>query len=52
MRGVVFTGDSKLEIKEFPDPTPGPGQVVVKMRSSGLCGSDLRPYRCRSVLRC
>ena len=45
MRGVVFTGDSKLQIKEFPDPTPGPGQVVVKMRSSGLCGSDLRPYR-------
>lgn len=45
MRGVVFTGDSKLEIKEFPDPKPSTGQVVVKMMSSGLCGSDLRPYR-------
>ena len=45
MRGVVFTGESKLAIKEFPDPAPGQGQVVVKMRSSGLCGSDLRPYR-------
>ena len=45
MLGVVFTGDSNLEIREFADPSPGPGQVVVEMKSSGLCGSDLRPYR-------
>lgn len=48
MLGVVFTGDSKLEIREFADPSPGPGQVVVEMKSSGLCGSDLRPYRSSS----
>lgn len=45
MKGVVFLGDRQLEIRDFPDPTPGPGQVVVHMRASGLCGSDLRPYR-------
>jgi threonine dehydrogenase-like Zn-dependent dehydrogenase len=45
MNGVVFTGDRKLEIRQFDDPKPGRGQVVVKMRASGLCGSDLRPYR-------
>ena len=45
MLGVVFTGESKLEIREFADPSPGAGQVVVEMRSSGLCGSDLPPYR-------
>ena len=45
MRGVVFVGDRQVELREFPDPSPGPGEVVVKMRSSGLCGSDLRPYR-------
>jgi hypothetical protein len=27
MRGV-FLGDRKLELREFPDPTPGPGEVV------------------------
>jgi hypothetical protein len=25
MKGVVFLGDRKLELREFPDPTPGPG---------------------------
>ncbi len=45
MLGVVFTGSGKLEIREFADPSPGAGQVVVEMKSSGLCGSDLRPFR-------
>ena len=45
MRGVVFLGERKLEIREFPDPVPGPGEVLVKMGASGICGSDLHPYR-------
>jgi threonine dehydrogenase-like Zn-dependent dehydrogenase len=45
MRGIVFLGDRELEIREFPDPTPGPGEVVLQMKASGMCGSDLHPYR-------
>jgi threonine dehydrogenase-like Zn-dependent dehydrogenase len=45
MRGVVFTGDRQLEIMNFPDPTPGPGEVVLEMKASGMCGSDLKQYR-------
>src|SRR5947208_13454904 len=45
MRGIVFLGTRKLEIQEFPDPTPGPGEVVLEMKASGMCGSDLHPYR-------
>src|SRR5262245_66631252 len=45
MRGVVFLGDRKLELREFPDPTPGPGEVVIALKASGMCGSDLHPYR-------
>lgn len=45
MRGVVFLGDRELEIREFPDPTPGPGEVVIEMKASGMCGSDLHVYR-------
>ncbi len=45
MRGVVFCGDREIEIREFPDPTPGPGEVVVEMKASGMCGSDLHQYR-------
>ena len=45
MKGVVFLGDRDLAVQEFPDPEPGPGQVVIRMRAAGLCGSDLRPFR-------
>ena len=45
MRGVVFLGDRRAEVRDYPDPVPGPGEVVVRMRASGLCGSDLHLYR-------
>ncbi len=45
MRGVVFQGNRKLDIVTFPDPTPGPGEAVIEMKASGMCGSDLHFYR-------
>ena len=45
MEGVVFAGERALEIMTFPDPTPGPGEVVLEMKASGMCGSDLHQYR-------
>src|SRR5438093_1192515 len=45
MRGVVFLGARKLGRREFPDPTPGRGEVVIAIRASGMCGSDLHMYR-------
>jgi threonine dehydrogenase-like Zn-dependent dehydrogenase len=45
MRGVVFAGDRQIETLDFPDPAPGPGEVVVEMKASGMCGSDLHQYR-------
>ena len=45
MRGAVFLGDRKVELRAFPDPTPGPGEVVIQMKASGMCGSDLKFYR-------
>jgi threonine dehydrogenase-like Zn-dependent dehydrogenase len=45
MRGLVFKGDRRLELRDFPDPVPGPGEVLIEMRASGICGSDLNLYR-------
>src|SRR5436190_2955482 len=45
MRGAVFLGNRKVELRSFPDPTPGPGEVVIEMKASGMCGSDLKFYR-------
>jgi D-arabinose 1-dehydrogenase-like Zn-dependent alcohol dehydrogenase len=45
MRGIVFRGDCTLELVTVPDPTPGPGEVVLEIKASGMCGSDLHFYR-------
>ena len=41
MRAVVFLGEGKLDIQQRADPVPGPDEVVVRMKASGMCGSDL-----------
>jgi threonine dehydrogenase-like Zn-dependent dehydrogenase len=42
MRGVYLPGGRRVVHRDVPDPVPGPGQVLVGMRASGICGSDLR----------
>ena len=44
MRGVTFAGNRRAEIREFPDPHAGPGEAVLRIRASGLCGTDLHRY--------
>jgi D-arabinose 1-dehydrogenase-like Zn-dependent alcohol dehydrogenase len=45
MRGVTFPGNRQAEIREFPNPQAGPGEAVLKVKASGLCGTDLHRYR-------
>lgn len=42
MRGVVLPGDSTVRHVTVPVPTPGHGQVLVRMKASSICGSDIR----------
>jgi threonine dehydrogenase-like Zn-dependent dehydrogenase len=44
MRGVIFVGDGKVEVRDFPKPVPTGTQVLVQMKASGLCGSDMHSY--------
>jgi L-iditol 2-dehydrogenase len=32
MKAVYFLGDRKLEVRDAPDPTPGPGEVILEIR--------------------
>ncbi|MER2138208.1 MAG: zinc-binding dehydrogenase, partial [Arthrobacter sp.] len=34
-----------VEVMDFPDPSPGPRDVVLRIDSSGICGSDLHTFR-------
>ena len=33
-----------MEVRETDDPQPGPGEVLVRVRQCGICGSDLHFY--------
>ena len=45
MRGIVFPGNRQTELREFPDPVPGPREVLLEIKASGMCGTDLHAYR-------
>ena len=42
MTGAVLPGNSTVAFKEYRVPQPGHGQVLVRMKSSTICGSDIR----------
>ena len=42
MRGAFFDGDGGMEVRDIPRPEVGRGDVVVRVRSVGICGSDLQ----------
>jgi threonine dehydrogenase-like Zn-dependent dehydrogenase len=45
VKGLVFEGGRRVATRSFPDPSPGPGEVVLRITASGMCGSDLHYYR-------
>jgi 2-desacetyl-2-hydroxyethyl bacteriochlorophyllide A dehydrogenase len=45
MKASVFYGGKDIRVEDVPTPTPGPGEVMFRVMSGGVCGSDLHPYR-------
>ena len=44
MLGVVVHAPHDLRVEPIETPTPGPGQVTVRIEAGGICGSDLHYY--------
>lgn len=40
MKAVLFTGKNTVQFTDLPDPKPGPGEVVVEVKASGICHTD------------
>ena len=45
MRAVVIHGARDLRIEDRPAGAPGPGEVRVRIRAGGICGSDLHCFQ-------
>jgi threonine dehydrogenase-like Zn-dependent dehydrogenase len=44
MRTAVFPGERQVLLAEVPSPEPGPGEVLLRVRRTALCGSDAKPW--------
>lgn len=51
MKALVWTGPHQAELRTSPDPAPKPDEVVVRIRASGVCGSDLLGFVGKSKKR-
>lgn len=51
MKALVYEGPRQLNIREVPEPEPGPNEVLVKVAFSGICGSELGGYLGHNSLR-
>ncbi len=40
MKAVLFTGKNKVSYTDLPNPKPGPDEVVVEVKASGICHTD------------
>ena len=45
MRTAVLVEPGRVELHARPVPTPGPGDVLVRVGTVGVCGSDTHYYR-------
>jgi threonine dehydrogenase-like Zn-dependent dehydrogenase len=42
MQGAVLPGNSTTRLLEYPVAKPGPGEVLLRVKASTICGSDIR----------
>lgn len=44
MRVAMYYNNKDLRIEEMPVPEPGPGEILIRVHASGICGSDLMEW--------
>ena len=45
MKAMVLTGAGEAEFRDIEKPEPGPGETLVRVTSTGICGTDLKIYQ-------
>ena len=52
MRVAMYYNNRDVRLEEMPTPDPGPGEVLIRIMASGICGSDvLEWYRTKTAPR-
>lgn len=45
MLAIVFHEGRKVTLEDLPDPKPGPGKVLIAVKASGICHTDIEILR-------
>jgi (R,R)-butanediol dehydrogenase/meso-butanediol dehydrogenase/diacetyl reductase len=45
MRAAVYYGTEDLRVEDVPDPAPRPGELLLEIHATGICGTDAAEYR-------
>jgi threonine dehydrogenase-like Zn-dependent dehydrogenase len=45
MRAVVFKGKDRIAVEQVSKPSPGPGEAVIKITATTICGTDVHIVR-------
>ncbi len=44
MNALLLVDKKTLELTDLPTPSPGAGELLVRVKSCGICGSDVHGY--------
>ena len=44
MKALVYTGPERVEMMEVASPSIAPGEALLKVHASGICGSDIHGF--------
>jgi propanol-preferring alcohol dehydrogenase len=50
VRALELVAPGRAELREVPDPEPGPGEVLLAVRGAGVCHSDLHMLHAKRVV--
>jgi L-iditol 2-dehydrogenase len=50
MKQSVMTSPGQIEFRDIPVPVPGAGEVLIRMKRIGVCGSDIHVYHGKHAL--
>jgi len=44
MKALLLSEYNHLEVKDLPNPIPGPDEILIQVSACGICGSDVHGY--------
>lgn len=50
MKQAVMSSPGVIEFRDIPVPQPGPGEVLIRMKRIGVCGSDIHVWHGKHAL--